>query len=108
MNAAQLWVLFVSGFAVVLLVTPLFMALAHHVGLVDHPAHRKIHKQPVAYLGGPAIFVSLFTVMAVFFLLNLDQFSDNNQSHFPYKNFVVLMAASLMALWGLADDIYHL
>jgi UDP-GlcNAc:undecaprenyl-phosphate/decaprenyl-phosphate GlcNAc-1-phosphate transferase len=55
------------AFAVTALITPLVrrFALAH--GIVDHPNEaRKIHRAPVAYLGGCAIFAGFLVATAVF------------------------------------------
>ncbi len=37
--------------------TPIFMAAAMKFGVVDHPGHRKVHKEPVARAGGLAFAI---------------------------------------------------
>lgn len=46
-----------------LLATPLARMLALRLGIVDMPAARKIHKDPVPYLGGLAIVLSFIVAM---------------------------------------------
>ena len=39
--------------------TPLFRRLAQALGVVDHPAERKVHIQPIPYLGGLAMYAAV-------------------------------------------------
>lgn len=51
---------FVIAFLVTLLSTPLVRKLAIANGIVDHPSEaRKIHKMPIAYLGGVAVYLGI-------------------------------------------------
>ncbi|MCI0581835.1 MAG: undecaprenyl/decaprenyl-phosphate alpha-N-acetylglucosaminyl 1-phosphate transferase [Chloroflexi bacterium] len=51
---------FVVAFVVTLLATPLMRRLALANGIIDHPSDpRKVHTEPVAYLGGAAVFLGL-------------------------------------------------
>ena len=51
---------FFVAFLGALIATPLMRRLAIHHGIVDKPnVARKIHKAPVAYLGGVAIFAGM-------------------------------------------------
>lgn len=53
------WV-FVIAFIVTLLATPIMRRLALANGIIDHPGdERKVHRVPVAYLGGVAVFLGL-------------------------------------------------
>ncbi len=108
MRTEQLWLLCGAGLAVSFLYTPLFIRLAQKLGIVDKPAHRKIHQQPIAYFGGLSVFASLFTVLGISLLLSWSSFSDATSTHLPFKNISVFIAGTLMALWGLIDDIYGL
>lgn len=47
------------SFAVALLATPVARRLALRWGIMDNPAHRKIHVEPVPYLGGAGLIVAL-------------------------------------------------
>lgn len=54
-----LWV-FVIAFLVTLAATPIMRRLAIRHGIIDKPTDpRKVHKIPVAYLGGAAVFLGL-------------------------------------------------
>ncbi len=51
---------FVVAFLVTVLITPLVRRLAISNGIVDHPNEaRKVHKVPIAYLGGIAVYVGI-------------------------------------------------
>src|SRR2546425_11049789 len=62
-------ILISSGLAA--LVTPLIRSLALHIGAVDHPGVRKIHKTPTPCLGG--VSVVLAGTLTVVAMLGLDQ-----------------------------------
>lgn len=54
-----MWV-FVVSFVVALFATPLMRKLALANGIIDHPSDgRKVHRMPVAYLGGVAVYLGL-------------------------------------------------
>jgi len=74
-----------------LLFTPLLRGLAFRLGFVDHPTARKIHREPVALLGGVAIYGSfaaalLFKAAAAGPLLG------------------ILLGAAFLMLVGIVDD----
>jgi len=46
------------AFAGSLLITPVLRAFAHRLGFVDLPTSRKIHREPIALLGGVAVYTS--------------------------------------------------
>lgn len=73
--------------------TPLLRRVALRTGVVDAPASRKIHANPVPLLGGAAIYIA--------FILVLFFFGDRR-----YVNEVVgiFVGASLISLMGLIDD----
>ncbi|GAC1362762.1 MAG: MraY family glycosyltransferase [Actinomycetota bacterium] len=48
-----------------LIATPIARKLALHLGIVDMPAARKVHKDPVPYLGGLAIILSFVGAMVL-------------------------------------------
>lgn len=54
---------FLLAFAGSLLLTPLLRRLALRLGFVDHPTSRKIHSEPIALLGGVAIYISFGAVL---------------------------------------------
>ena len=55
---------FAVAFLVTVLVTPLVRRLAVANGIVDHPSEaRKIHKLPIAYLGGVAVYLGIIAAL---------------------------------------------
>jgi UDP-GlcNAc:undecaprenyl-phosphate/decaprenyl-phosphate GlcNAc-1-phosphate transferase len=74
------------AFAVAVVCTPLARRLALALGVLDAPGPLKIHREPVPYLGGVAVFVALATVIA--------------PTHLSY-----LLPLGLAAALGIADDI---
>lgn len=66
LNYPQLWMLILAWF-VTDLATPLLVLLSRRVGALDRPHTYKTHAEPVALLGGVAVFagfaVSLFSIL---------------------------------------------
>lgn len=86
---------FLAAFLLSYLLTFLFKKIAPKVGAMDIPDKRKIHKKPVARLGGVAIFVALFSV--AFLLLPID------------RHFIgIFFGASILLIFGVLDDIFIL
>ena len=103
MDTQQLWLLFGVGFTAAFLCTPLFIKLAGRWGIVDRPAHRKIHRQPVAYLGGLVLFTAFGTALCLYLL-----FHWNNRLSIPYKSLSIYITSMGLVALGLFDDIYGL
>lgn len=91
------WLLYVAAFGVALaaaiLVTPLIRRFAFRVGLADEPSSRKAHPEPIALLGGVAIYAA--AAGAVFVLVP----SASN----TLKG--VFLAGLVILVSGLQDDI---
>jgi len=79
-------VAFAAAFAAVLLLTPLARRASFALGVLDHPGPLKVQREPVAYLGGAAVFGALAAVLAPW-----------------HPSWIVPLA--LAAGLGLADDI---
>ncbi len=73
--------------------TPLVRRFALRLGIIDKPNEsRKIHKVPVAYLGGVAIFIGFLTGIVVYLS--------------PNRQLIALMVGCLiLVLVGVVDDI---
>jgi UDP-GlcNAc:undecaprenyl-phosphate GlcNAc-1-phosphate transferase len=106
--ANQLWVILGLGLALSLAVTPLFAWAAEKLGLVDLPAHRKIHFQPVPTMGGLPIFLALGLVLMFYDLFMKTGSGITSMPVFPMKLLVVYGAGFILALWGAVDDQHHL
>lgn len=51
----------IVAFVVTLLTTPLARRVAIHLGIIDKPSERKVHRVPIAYLGGVAVFLGIMS-----------------------------------------------
>jgi UDP-GlcNAc:undecaprenyl-phosphate GlcNAc-1-phosphate transferase len=108
-----LWV-FVVAFVVTLLATPLMRRLAIANGVIDHPSDpRKVHRVPIAYMGGVAVFMGLiagilYSYLAVRFPNLIDwhptQYATIGQFPDPVRPSIVLGMFVIMMV-GLLDDI---
>lgn len=111
---------FVVAFLVTLLATPLMRRLAISQGIIDHPDEaRKLHKMPIAYLGGVAVFLGLlagilFSYVAIAFpnlgilgwhkTVHLIGDDPVNQIPWPVP-ISVLLGLTVIMLVGLIDDV---
>ena len=82
---------FLVAFAAALLLTPILRRVALRVGLVDLPASRKIHREPIALLGGVAVYASF--AAALFF---------EGASRSPLLG--LLVGAAYLMVVGIVDD----
>lgn len=56
---------FAVALAVALVMTPIARRVSFAVGILDRPGPLKVQREPVAYLGGAAVFVALAAALAV-------------------------------------------
>ncbi len=86
-------VVFAGALVLAVGATPLARLLAPRIGIVDHPATRKIHARPVPRLGGAAILLAVLIVALVLGeRYNFDQFGS------------ILVGATGISFVGLVDD----
>lgn len=85
------YLLFILAFGLSYSLTPWARKLSQKMGMVDVPNHRKVHKIPVPYGGGIAIFLGF--LLALFFL-------------FPLSKHIIafVLAASILVACGIYDD----
>jgi UDP-GlcNAc:undecaprenyl-phosphate GlcNAc-1-phosphate transferase len=99
-------IVFCLGFVVAYLATPVMRWLAVTRNIVDRPdgdGGRKLHRRPVAYLGGIAVFVGLVTALGLGQL-----FSDIHVPGVEGKLSVpgpIVVGITVITLLGLIDDI---
>ena len=109
----------VVAFLVTLLATPLMRRLAVRHGIIDHPSEaRKVHKIPIAYLGGLAVFAGLMGGVLFSFLVPLAsaRFPDLEMiSPHPSKFeqdiaplAVIIVGMTIIMITGLIDDVASL
>ncbi|TVQ32710.1 MAG: undecaprenyl/decaprenyl-phosphate alpha-N-acetylglucosaminyl 1-phosphate transferase [Phycisphaeraceae bacterium] len=100
---------FIVAFLVTLLATPIMRRLAIANGVIDRPDDpRKVHKIPVAYLGGVAVFIGILAGVAYSYAaagsaLPLIESHVFNQQPVPFS---VLAGLMLIMLAGLGDDVF--
>ncbi|MCH9058026.1 MAG: undecaprenyl/decaprenyl-phosphate alpha-N-acetylglucosaminyl 1-phosphate transferase [Planctomycetes bacterium] len=107
----------VTAFVVTLLATPLMRRLALANGIIDHPTDdRKVHRRPVAYMGGVAVFLGLMAgiVMSYFAAVGIG-FIDFHPSTMREEGILdlaipmsVILGMFVIMMVGLLDDIIHI
>jgi len=94
--------LFLAAFVVTLLVTPLVRRAAVAANIVDHPDDpRKNHREPVAYLGGIAVFLGLLAAIGISYL----PFGEMPENYEPIP-FSIVLGIFVITVTGLADDVW--
>jgi UDP-GlcNAc:undecaprenyl-phosphate GlcNAc-1-phosphate transferase len=93
---------FIAGFLVTLVATPFVRWLAFEFDVIDRPdGSRKVHKTPVAYLGGLAVFMGFMASMFAAIVA-----VDGPAEELAPVPISILVGAVAIALTGLADDIW--
>jgi UDP-GlcNAc:undecaprenyl-phosphate GlcNAc-1-phosphate transferase len=105
---------FFIAFIVALLATPLMRRLALANGIIDRPSEaRKVHRVPVAYLGGVAVFLGILGGILYSYLGNVmpgliefhpSQYLGEEGSPAPVP-LSVLLGLTIIMLVGLLDDV---
>lgn len=101
---------FFVAFFTALLLTPIMRVLAIRNGIVDWPDFkRKSHIEPVAYLGGLAIFIGWLAGVFLCYFIK-PSFPGTPLQHLEYVSFPITIAlgAAVITLTGLFDDVYGL
>ena len=89
---------FLTALVVCFAVTPLFRAVALRLKIVDQPTERKVHKDPVPYLGGAAIICAFAVALLVGAAVR------GVSGSFAQMG-TLLGGALVLALMGLVDDL---
>ncbi len=97
-------IVFCVAFLIAYIFTPIMRTIAVSYGIVDEPdTERKIHRRPVAYLGGVAVFLGFVAGLAV-----CQRFSENHHPEVAglvKVPLAILGASCLIVLLGLFDDL---
>lgn len=99
---------FYVAFLATLLLTPIMRGLAHRHGIIDDPdGKRKVHMQPIAYLGGVSIFLGWLAgvTISVFVQPHNSEITKAMNVQIPPG---ILVGAFIVVLFGLLDDVYSL
>ncbi len=100
------------AFVVTLATVPVFRLVAIRFGVIDRPdGDRKVHRLPIAYLGGAAVFAGILAAMVGSeALLVIDQGrpeSERIMSLYPRTSYAVVFGMLAIFLTGVLDDIFH-
>lgn len=108
---------FIVAFVVTLLMTPIMRRLAIANGIIDHPNEaRKMHKLPIAYLGGVAVYLGVMAGIVFSFLapsFGLIEFHATKhmvQGAVPHPQHVpmsILAGLTIIVIIGLLDDVIN-
>ena len=94
---------FLVSFIATILITPLVRTLAVNGGVVDRPdGDRKIHKFPIAYLGGLAVMFGISAAMIYSYLMIPDV-----PSQYDLVPLGVLLGMFAIGITGFMDDVWH-
>jgi len=104
------------AFVVTLLATPLMRRLAITYGVIDRPSEaRKVHRMPVAYLGGVAVFLGILAAILYSYasvkFAGLVEYHPSTHVSDPEQRIVplfVLFGMTVVVVVGLLDDVWGL
>jgi UDP-GlcNAc:undecaprenyl-phosphate GlcNAc-1-phosphate transferase len=99
---------FYVAFIVSFIFTPTMRRVATYYGIIDEPDQlRKMHSQPVAYLGGIAVFLGWVVALAFSQFLSLHRAEPGLLPH-PQVKFSIVVGATAIVMLGLYDDLYRI
>jgi UDP-GlcNAc:undecaprenyl-phosphate GlcNAc-1-phosphate transferase len=100
---SQLLTIFVIPLLLSLFLTPFVIRYALHIGVLDQPNERKIHKYPIPRLGGLAIYTSFFAalLLSMYFDPSLHPFSSMP----PHTGVMLVISLTLVLILGIWDDV---
>jgi UDP-GlcNAc:undecaprenyl-phosphate GlcNAc-1-phosphate transferase len=98
---------FYAAFIVSFVFTPLMRIVAQYFNVIDKPDEtRKLHRKPIAYLGGVAVFLGWLAGLAVSQMLLLHRMEPGWPTNFLVLKFSIVLAGFVIVMLGLWDDIY--
>lgn len=98
--------IFFIAFFVAFITTPIMRVLATRNGIVDWPdLHRKNHIEPVAYLGGVAIFAGWFAGVCLSYVTTPHDPEIVPAINFPLS---IILGGAAIVITGLFDDVYSI
>ena len=106
-NGFNVFFIVAITFLISALLTPLVKKIAIHIGALDYPNARKIHKVPMPRLGGLAIYVAFLIGYAIFGEINTQMisiligiFDDIKPIKARYKLLAQIFAALFVVIYG--------
>ena len=99
---------FYASFLIAFVFTPIMRSVAIYYNIVDKPdLVRKLHAQPVAYLGGVAVFLGWLAGLAMTQFITIHHLMPGLEERVKIP-LQVVSAAFLIVMLGLWDDVKHL
>lgn len=103
----------IVAFLVSMITTPLMRRLAVANGIVDHPSDpRKVHRSPIAYMGGVAVYLGLLAgILFAILGTRMTELVEWHPSEHALVNLdrivplSILLGGTIIMLLGLLDDI---
>jgi len=94
---------FYAAFLVSYVFTPMMRQVALYYKVIDQPdANRKMHKEPVAYLGGVAVFLGWMAALATSQFVQTHRLDSSIiRLHWPVA---IVISATMIVMLGLWDD----
>ncbi len=99
---------FYAAFLAAFIFTPIMRSIAIYYGIIDKPdLVRKLHREPVAYLGGLAVFMGWLAGMAMtqFSSMHIIEATLDDRLRVPLA---IIASAFIIVILGLWDDISHI
>jgi UDP-GlcNAc:undecaprenyl-phosphate/decaprenyl-phosphate GlcNAc-1-phosphate transferase len=99
---------FYGAFVLSFIFTPVMRRVATYYGIIDQPDNkRKMHRTPVAYLGGVAVFLGWIGGLTISQFTHMHRVAPGLDAHvvIPWS---IVVAATLIVLLGLWDDTKHI
>ena len=93
---------FLLATVISVIVTPFVIVLAKRTGAMDKPDARKVHKQPIARIGGVGIYSSF--ILAMFIVMVTANMTDE----VFFEMIGLIVSGTLMFIVGLIDDYKNL
>ena len=100
--------LFFMAWLFSLIITPVIRSLALKLNIVDRPDERKMHKVPIPYGGGVAIYLSFFFGLVMLLCLYPLAVKGSQQIFTPRNMRILLslfLGGTLTMLLGMVDDV---
>jgi len=99
---------FYAAFLVAFVFTPVMRSIAIYYNIIDKPdLVRKLHSQPVAYLGGVAVFMGWLAGLAMTQFTMVHQLMPGLDDRLRVP-VAIVVAAVIIVVLGLWDDVQHL
>jgi len=92
MTSNDVFIIIITCFIFTAFITPYIIRLAFHIGAVDNPNKRKVHKKQMPRLGGLSIFLGFLLGYMIFSAQSVQMIS-------------ILIGGFIIILTGIVDDI---